>query len=118
MLHTEMEVWKRSMDLAVEAYNMTSTFPKEEKYGLISQINRAAISIPSNIAEGAGRHSVKEYLHFLNIATGSASELETLLRLSQRLNYPLKPDLITQYLIPVQKMLYKQKLSLRSQIKR
>ena len=70
------------MDLAKAVYKATASFPQNEKYGLTSQINRAAVSIPSNIAEGAGRNSNKEFLQFLNIALGSAFELETQLILA------------------------------------
>ncbi len=75
------------MDLVVAVYKITGSFPVEEKYGLVSQIRRSAVSIPSNIAEGAGRRSDKEYLQFLNYALGSASELDTQLILAKRLNY-------------------------------
>jgi four helix bundle protein len=75
------------MELVVTIYRNTSTFPQEEKYGLTSQIRRAAVSIPANIAEGAARQSSKEFRHFLSIAQGSASELETELLLAQRLGF-------------------------------
>ena len=79
------------MDLVEKVYKTTSTFPKEEKYGLISQIQRSAVSIPSNIAEGAGRNSNKEFRNFLGIANGSANELATQLILSVRIGY-IKED--------------------------
>ena len=116
MLHTELQVWKRSMELVEEVYRLTATLPQSEKYGIISQMNRAAISIPSNIAEGAGRNTLKEYLRFLHIATGSASELETLLQLTKRLGLNDTTLLIKDHLIPVKKMLYKQKQSLKSKL--
>jgi four helix bundle protein len=75
------------MELVVTVYRNTSIFPQEEKYGLTSQIRRAAVSIPANIAEGAARQSSKEFRHFLSIAQGSASELETELLLAQRLGF-------------------------------
>jgi four helix bundle protein len=78
----ELKVWQRSMELAKIVYETTSTFPANEKYGLTSQINRATVSIPSNIAEGAGRNSDKEFGQFLSIALGSAFELETQLILA------------------------------------
>ena len=83
----DLEVWKKSMDLSEELYKITAGFPKDEVYGLVSQIRRAAISIPSNISEGSSRNSVKEYIHFLNIANGSLSEIETQLELAARLKY-------------------------------
>lgn len=85
--YKELKVWQKSMDLAEQIYALTSSFPKEEKYGLISQIQRSAVSIPSNIAEGAGRNSNKEFRNFLGIANGSANELTTQLLLSIRIGY-------------------------------
>ena len=78
----ELKVWKQGMEVAKNIYLITKTFPTEERYGLTSQINRCAVSIPSNIAEGCGRKSPKELYHFLSIALGSAYELETQLILS------------------------------------
>ncbi|MBX0311135.1 MAG: four helix bundle protein [Sulfurihydrogenibium sp.] len=85
--HKDLNVWKNSMDLAEKIYKITNDFPKEELYGLVSQMRRCAISIPSNIAEGFARNSTKELIQFLYIASGSISELETQLLLSQRLGY-------------------------------
>lgn len=75
------------MDLAVECYQMTETFPRSENYGMCSQIQRAAVSISANIAEGQSRQYTKEFIHYLSIASGSLSELETFILLSERLNY-------------------------------
>lgn len=83
----ELKIWNNSMDLAMKVYKQTSSFPSEEKFNLISQIRRSAVSIPSNIAEGAGRNHNKEFNQFLGIARGSSFELETQLILSNRLNY-------------------------------
>ncbi|MBW3566086.1 MAG: four helix bundle protein [Acidobacteria bacterium] len=83
----ELKVWQKSMDLVVETYKATSIFPQEECYGLTAQIRRSAISIPSNIAEGNGRRSRKEYLRFISIASGSLAEIETQILLSQHLVY-------------------------------
>lgn len=85
--YKELIVWQKSYQLAVLIYKITRTFPKEETYGLVSQITRSAISIPSNIAEGYSRHRKLEYLQFLHIAYGSAAELETQLILSKDLGY-------------------------------
>ena len=82
--YQELEVWQRGMELAEMAYSMTRTLPKEELFGMTSQIRRAAASIPANIAEGWGRSSTGEFLQFLRIAQGSMRELETHLLLSVR----------------------------------
>lgn len=76
-MHKKLDVWNKSVELATEVYRITGKFPEDEKYGLVSQMRRAAVSISSNIAEGAARQTRKEYVHFLFIASGSASELET-----------------------------------------
>ena len=83
--HKDLEVWKTSMSLAKQVYEITQTYPKEETYGMTSQMRRCAVSIPSNIAEGASRNrnGVKEFIQFLYIATGSASELDTQIELSR-----------------------------------
>ena len=81
------DVWQLSHSLTLEVYKITTEFPKEELYGLISQIRRASSSIPTNISEGCGRNSDKEFNQFLNIALGSANETEYLLILSKDLNY-------------------------------
>jgi four helix bundle protein len=75
------------MDLVEEIYKLTASFPIEEKFGLVSQMTRAAVSIPSNIAEGAGRNSDKDFAHFISIAIGSLYELNTQIVLSERLGY-------------------------------
>ncbi|HLW41315.1 MAG TPA: four helix bundle protein [Flavobacterium sp.] len=85
--HKDLKVWQESMDLVVELYNLTYSFPKEELFALTSQIKRSAISIPSNIAEGAGRNGKAEFRRFLYIALGSASELETQIEISYRLKF-------------------------------
>lgn len=81
----ELKIWHKAVDLATDVYRLTADFPKEEKYGLISQIRRSAVSISSNIAEGAGRNSDKEFTHFLGISNGSAYELQTQLIISRNL---------------------------------
>jgi len=85
--HKELDVWKESIEFVVEIYKITGTFPKEELYGLISQIRRSSISIPSNIAEGSARNSDKEFIQFLYISLGSMAELETQIIISKELNY-------------------------------
>jgi len=91
--YRELDVWKKSMNLVEICYKITCEFPKEELYSLTSQIRRASISIPSNIAEGQSRWSTKEFLRFLSIARGSLSELETQLILAQRLKYIFEDNL-------------------------
>ena len=81
----KLTVWEKSMDLAVDLYEVTKTFPGEERYSLVSQIQRAAVSIPSNIAEGSIRGSKKDFCHFLRIASGSIAELETQVEISKNL---------------------------------
>ena len=85
--YRELIVWQRAMDLVVSAYALAILFPREEQYGLISQIQRAAVSVPGNIAEGQGRESLKPFLNHLGIARGSLAELDTLLLLAVRLGY-------------------------------
>ncbi len=85
--YKDLEVWKRAMDLAEKVYAETNNFPDDERFGLISQMRRCSVSIASNIAEGAGRNSNKEFNQFLGIAQGSAFELETQVLLSKRLKF-------------------------------
>ena len=83
----DLFLWQRAMDLVVEVYDLVKKLPKEELFALSDHIRRAVISIPSNIAEGQGRNSSKEFIHFLSIAKGSKAELETQLLLCVRINY-------------------------------
>jgi len=85
--HRDLEVWNRSIKYVKRIYDVTREYPKEELYGLVSQMRRSTISIPSNIAEGSTRQSTKEYIRFLYIALGSSSELEVQLILSRDLGY-------------------------------
>lgn len=82
--HADLDVWKRAVDLAADVYKVTASFPAEEKFGLVSQMRRSAVSIASNIAEGAARTSRREFMQFLSIASGSACELDTQLIISRR----------------------------------
>ncbi len=85
--HENLEVWKKLIEAVLIVYKITQSFPKEEKFGLTSQLRRAAVSIPANIAEGAARSSKTEFCHFLSNAQGSASEVDTELLIAHRLNY-------------------------------
>jgi four helix bundle protein len=102
--HKDLDVWKKAMDLAAHVYSLTARFPKEELYGLTSQIRRSAVSIPSNIAEGAARHSRKEFIQFLHIASGSVAELETQLLLAIRMEF-ISSDSIISHVEEVRKLL-------------
>ena len=110
----ELLVWQKSVDLAVDIYSLTKKFPNEERYGLIAQMNRSAVSIPSNIAEGAGRNTANEFNHFLGISTRSSFELETQVIISQRLNFLAMEELnsIVKKINDIQNMTYGLKESL------
>lgn len=82
----DLKIWNKAMELAVDIYKATENFPSEEKFGLTSQVRRSAVSIPSNIAEGAGRNSKKEFSYFLGVSNGSSYELKTQLIISQKLS--------------------------------
>ena len=103
----ELKVWQKGFDIAINSYKLTATFPAEEKFGLISQINRAAVSIPSNIAEGSSRNSDKDYNRFIEISLGSCFEVETQLLIAKALNYGDQKinEILLQQLIEEEKML-------------
>jgi len=103
--HKDLDVWKLSMDLVTDIYKLTYGFPKEELYGLSNQIRRAAVSIPSNIAEGAARKSKKEFLQFLHISLGSLAETETQLIISKNLGYAAVTDLFFEKVYRIKRML-------------
>lgn len=92
--HKNLRVWNESMELAKKVYQLTANFPKEELFGLVSQMRRCAVSIPSNIAEGYGRGTNAELIHFLYISLGSSNELDTHLELSRRFAYVNDEDFI------------------------
>jgi four helix bundle protein len=83
----DLEVWQRAVDLVVESYRITKAFPSEERYGLSAQVRRAAVSVPSNIAEGRGRFGLRSFLYHLSVSSGSLMELETQLLIAERLEY-------------------------------
>lgn len=97
--HKDLEIWKRGIDLVTEIYRFSELLPIAESFGLKSQIRRAVISIPSNIAEGAARNSTKEFLKFLYISLGSLSELETLLIISNNLGFGTSTDILDRLTI-------------------
>lgn len=110
----ELKIWNKALDLAVDIYKATEKFPREETYGLTSQIRRAAVSVPSNISEGAGRNTKGEFKQFLGIANGSSYEVQTQLRISHRLK--LVDDITLERLLKeideIQKMNYKLQMSM------
>ncbi|MCH7917245.1 MAG: four helix bundle protein [Planctomycetes bacterium] len=89
--HKKLAVWQGAVHLATQLYKQTESFPDSEKFGLVSQLRRAGVSVPSNIAEGAARNSDRDFLRFLNMANGSLSEIDTQLEIARQLNY-LHPD--------------------------
>lgn len=91
--HKNLLVWKESVSFVQEIYKLTNQLPDTEKFGLISQLRRASVSIPTNISEGAARSTKKEFLYFLYISSGSLSEVDTLLTISENLEYISKTDL-------------------------
>lgn len=92
--HKDLDIWKLGIELVEEVYKMTAQFPKEEVYGLASQMRRAAVSIPSNISEGAARNSKKEFIQFLYVGLGSLAELETQVIISEKLGYKKNSQLM------------------------
>ena len=90
--YRDLDIWKKSIELVKEVYELTKKFPKQETYALVSQMRRAAVSIPSNIAEGFRRLHNKEYKQFLHVSSGSCAELETQLTISKELTYITETD--------------------------
>lgn len=106
--HKKLDARQLSFDFVLAAYRATKDFPSDERFGLALQIRRAAVSIPTNIAEGAGRKSSKEFINFLSIASGSVSELDTLFLLSKELGFPVASDadILLQKLDVIGKAIY------------
>jgi four helix bundle protein len=107
--YLDLKIWQRSRDLVKLIYQLTDAFPKNQQFSLVNQMQRAVVSIPSNIAEGVGRNSDREFVHFLDIANGSAFELETQVFLSFDLGYIKNDELdaLVSELKEIQKMIYK-----------
>jgi len=103
--HHKLNVWQKAIDLVVEVYRVTEHFPKEEIYGLINQMRRAAVSIASNIAEGAARGTKAEFKKFLAIAQGSAAELETQVIIAGRLSFPIETEKFLSELDEISRMI-------------
>ena len=115
--YKELKVWQKSVDLAVKIYEATKDFPREEIYGLTSQIRRSAVSIPSNIAEGAGRNTKKDFNNFLGISNGSSCELDTQLIIANRVSFLDSTifEMLQQDLTEIQKMNWALQKSLTDQ---
>ncbi len=103
----ELLVWKKSIEFVTEIYEITASFPSEEKFGLVSQIRRSAVSIPSNIAEGNARRSSADYVQFLKIARGSGAEVETQIIISKNLGFieEVKSEELTSKITEIMKMI-------------
>ena len=114
--HKDLTVWQKSMELVEKVYKITSKLPRSEVFGLISQMQRSSVGIPSNIAEGAKREHRAEYIQFLSIANGSASELETQLMLTEKIYPKLKTQVETTLVLldEILRMLYSLMKSLRN----
>ncbi len=91
--YQDLKVWQKGMEIAAAVYKLTESFPRHEMYGLTGQMRRAAVSIPSNIAEGHARQSTREFLHHVSFAQGSTAELETQLLLCQQIGFSKEPDI-------------------------
>jgi len=104
--HTDLIVWQKAVELSVEIYRLTETFPSREIYGITNQMRRAVVSIPSNIAEGRNRGTRKDYAHFLHMAYGSAAELETQMIISKQLGYMKNSERAEALLQEISKMLH------------
>ena len=113
--HHRLDVWKRSLNFVTRVYEMTTGFPEGERFGLVLQMRRAAVSISSNIAEGAGRSSPKSFAYFIDIAQGSAAELETQLLISRNLGFVISEQIepLLQELEEISRMMVGLKRSLR-----
>lgn len=116
MTHKDLEVYKHSLDLVEQIYQLTASFPSSENFGLTSQLRRSSVSLPSNIAEGSSRGSTKDFIRFLNMASGSLAEIETQLIIAERIGYiTFTPDLQNN-IMAIRKMLYRLKQSLSKKI--
>jgi four helix bundle protein len=116
MTHKDLKLYQLSLNFVTKIYDVTEDFPKSEVYGLTSQLRRAALSIPSNIAEGSCRNSTKDFIRFLNIASGSIAEVEAQIEIAKRLRYIENIESIVSDLESMRKMLYRLKESLKKKL--
>ena len=116
MYHRDLKVWQESIELVKVVYDMLLDFPPNEQYGLSSQLRRAVVSIPSNIAEGCGRESNRELYHFLNVASGSLAEVETQVYIAHNLAYIEDLSAIDEKMESVQKLLAGFRKHIKTQI--
>ncbi len=116
----ELKIWQRGIELSVMIYEISNDFPAEERYGLCSQLRRASVSVPSNIAEGSSRNSQKEFIHYLSIASGSCAEVETQLEIAKRLGFVNEVQLATPLneTREIQKMIHSFSASIESKLLR
>jgi four helix bundle protein len=114
--YRDLNVWQNAMNLVEDVYKITANFPKEEKYGLISQIRRCSVSIPSNISEGFMRKSTKEYIQFIYISLGSLGELDTQMEIAVRLKFMESQKDFNEKLLLIRKQLYGMVKSLKTRL--
>jgi len=114
--YRDLNVWQNAMNLVEDVYKITANFPKEEKYGLISQIRRCSVSIPSNISEGFMRKSTKEYIQFIYISLGSLGELDTQMEIAVRLKFMELQKDFNEKLLLIRKQLYGMVKSLKTRL--
>ncbi|WP_225035065.1 four helix bundle protein [Winogradskyella sp. SM1960] len=116
MTHKDLEVYKLSLNLVEDIYKLTKDFPASENFGLTSQLRRAAVSVPSNIAEGSSRGSTKDFIRFLNMSSGSLSEIETQLVIAERIGYITFNNKLQNNISTIRKMLYRLKQALSKKL--
>ena len=117
MTHKDLDVYKLSLNLVEDIYTLTKSFPASENFGLTSQLRRAAVSLPSNIAEGSSRGSTKDFIRFLNISSGSLAEIETQLVIAERIGYITFKEDLKNNITTIRKMIYRLKQSLNKKVK-
>ena len=116
MTHKDLEVYKLSLHLVENIYQLTKCFPASENFGLTAQLRRAAVSLPSNIAEGASRGSTKDFIRFLNMSAGSLAEIKTQLVIAERIDYIVYNDELKSKITSIRKMFYQLKQSLHKKL--